>query len=406
MSVSLDGPLCFVVTRNHGSLIDTMIFLHGTGLLDRSVLLLPPELYRMHQNSLPVRGREYNSFKDLAQCIDAEQPVAVFLFSGYLLTSQQLLSPSQLKELLQLLEARGCLTLTNDPCWGLLSSRRVPMTSGLPSRTFLEKLRKTVVEWLIPHRLQQSYRIVRHLIHCYPVRVDGSLAAEKLKTVEFFNTGLMAFDQFGHATSAAASTWSRPIDRPYWLFILASLDYDIQANLHGKDAFITGLVAHLREANDAGRHAALIAPEECLAAVRQTAASPDLSLISFCDYQRYASLLMFAEYVFYWNIASSSSIYRLANRLPVFFFDQGHVSRWFQSFFDRTVELLYRGHRPIIQDHRQPLIPSRLEELARAYREHAEDIVRQLRQLPEPEEMVARLLRGAPNRAPTASGTP
>jgi hypothetical protein len=122
---------------------------------------------------------------------------------------------------------------------------------------------------------------------------------------------------------------------------------------------------------------------------------PDVSLISFCDYQRYMSLLLFAEYAFCWNAASSSSLYRLVNGLPVFFFDRGHVSRWFKSFFDRTVEFLYRGHTPTILDHREPLIPSRLQALAQAYRESAGDIVRQLKRLPEPEEMVAQVLAGS-----------
>ena len=391
MTVPIDRPLCFVVTRNHGSLIDTMAFLHGTELVHRSVLLLPPDLYTTNSSSLPVKTREYRSFLDLVQWIEREQPSLVFLFCGYLLTSQGLLSASELKRLLRLLQDRACPVVTNDPCWGLLESR-MPMASGLPTRRFLDKLLKAWVEWLIPHKLRQSYRLLKNQIHCYPVSVDRAPWSRSFRTVAHFNPNLLA--SFDHTADApgAGNGWSRPMDRPYWLFILATLDYNIQVNLHGAAAFIEGLVAHLRHANDQGRCAVLVAPEECLAAVRAAGELRDVDLIGFCDYQRYVSLLLFAEYAFYWNIASSSSFFRLANGLPVFFFDQGHVSRWFQSFFDRTVELVYRGHMPTILDHRAPLVPEQLQALAQAYRDHARDIVQQLKLLPTPDAMVARLL--------------
>jgi hypothetical protein len=396
--VSNDGPLCFVVTRNHGSLFDAMVFLHGTDLLESSVLLLPPELHATHQTGLTARIREYSSFSDLLHWIDVERPSLVFLSCGYLLTSTGLLSLSELTRVVRLLEGRGCVVVTNDPCWGLLASR-VRMTSGLPARTFMQKLHKAWVEWLIPRRLRQSYQVLKDLVHCYPVPVKATLPGRQLRTIGYFNPSLIASFDHGEQQSSAGSAkaWSRPMESPYWLFILASLDYEIQVNLHGRSAFIDSLVARLRQANDAGRYAVLIAPEECLAAVQKRGELRDVALIAFCDYQRYVSLLLFAEYAFYWNVASSSSLYRLINSLPVFYFDRGHVSRWFRSFFERTVELLYRGHTPTILDHREPLIPTRLQSLAHAYRQSADDIVRQLKLLPSPEELVAQLLKGGPS---------
>ena len=395
MTVPNDGPLFFVVTRNHGSLIDTMLFLHGTELLERSVLLLPPELHATHQSGLGARVREYNSFNDLVHWIDIERPSLAFLFCGYLLTTTGLLSASQLKQLLRLLEKRGCPTITNDPCWGLLASR-VPMTSELPARTFAQKIHRSLVEWLIPHRLRQSYRILNRLVHCYPVPVDPMISSEGLRTAAYFNARLLG--SFGHSNGRRSEEswkgWSTPVDGPYWLFILASLDYEIQVNLHGRAAFIESLRARMHDANEAGRQAILIAPENCLAAVREIGELRDVTLIGFCDYQRYVSLLLFAEYAFYWNVGSSSNLYRLFNSLPVFYFDRGHVSRWFRSFYDRTVALLYRGHAPPILDHREPLVPDRLQALAQSYRQSTNAIVRQLELLPAPDELVARLRSG------------
>ena len=392
MTVPNAGRLLFVVTRNHGSLIDTMLFLHGTDLLERSVILLPPELFATHETGLKATVREYNSFADLVQWIDAEQPAVVFLFCGYLLMPTGLLSASELKRLLRLLEDRGCAVLTNDPCWGLLASR-IPMTSELPGRTLLQRLHRAFVEWFIPNRLRQSYQILKDVVHCYPTAVDPLLSDEGLRTAAYFNTKLLEVTADVDGTGVAEG-WTAPTEstaRPSWLFILASVDYDIQVNLHGRAAFIDSLVARLRDASESHRRAVLIAPTECLAAVRQSEGAPDVTLISFCGYQQYISTLLTAEYVFYWNIASSSSLYRLFNGLPVFYFDQGHVSRWFRSFFDRTVELMYRGHTPTIMDHRERLVLSGLQSLARTYEESARDIVRQLRRLPRPEELVAGL---------------
>ena len=365
-----------------------MLFLHGTDLLARSALLLPAELFAAHQNALTARVHEYKSFADLLHWIDVERPSIVFLFSGYLLTTTGLVSTKELEQLLRILNERGCIVVTNDPCWGLLASK-VPMTSDLPAHSFLEKARRAWLEWIIPRRLRQSYRILKHLVHCYPTSVGSALSGQGLRTVGYFNTRLLT--SFDRADSAATPDGPRSRDRPYWLFILAGLDYSIQVGVHGKREFVDSLVARLRDANVAGRHAVLIAPDECLTAVKQSGESLDCSLIGFCDYGQYVSLLLLAEYAFYWNVGSSSSLYRLANSLPVFFFDRGHVSRWFQSFFERTVEFLYFGHAPMILDHHEPLQVNRLEPLAERYRESAADIVRQLKRLPEPEALLARL---------------
>ncbi|HMC56781.1 MAG TPA: hypothetical protein VKH19_16505 [Gemmatimonadaceae bacterium] len=393
MPVPSEGRLCFVVTRNHGSLIDTMLFLHGTELLKRSVLLLPPELHATHQTGLNADVREYRDFDDLIARIDAERPSAVFLFCGYLLTSTGLVSKSQVKQLVRHLRSRGIPTVTNDPMWGLLGSR-LSMRSELPSRTLAQKVHKAFVEWLIPHRLRQSYHALHDLVHCYLAGVERAIPPEQLRTMAFFNTGLIGAWKSPDPAAGDGSGSSAATEEPYWLFILAALDYEIQVNLHGKAAFIDSLVARFREANDAGRRAVLIAPGDCLTAVKASAGLGNVELIGFCDYERYVSLLMQAEYAFYWNIGSSSNLYRVFNGLPVFYYDRGHVSRWFPAFYDRTVQLLYHGHTPRILDHRDPLVPQRLRALADEYRHAASDIVRQLKRLPEPQAMVAQLLDG------------
>ena len=50
----------------------------------------------------------------------------------------------------------------------------------------------------------------------------------------------------------------------------------------------------------------------------------EVTLLSFCPYDRYMPMLRAAEYVFYWNAMSLSSIVRSVNEQPLFFFDRGH----------------------------------------------------------------------------------
>ena len=49
-----------------------------------------------------------------------------------------------------------------------------------------------------------------------------------------------------------------------------------------------------------------------------------MSLLPYCSYEEFEQRLLDAEFVFYWQIFSTSTFLRLWNGLPVFFFDQGH----------------------------------------------------------------------------------
>src|SRR5262249_48720049 len=96
-----------------------------------------------------------------------------------------------------------------------------------------------------------------------------------------------------------------------------------------------------------GRQPVLVAPPACMTSVTLHCAAADgLVLLPFCRYDQFMSLLLDAEYVFYWNICSYSVLIRVMNRLPVFFFDQGHIARYSTELFSRNLDCYYLGWCP------------------------------------------------------------
>jgi hypothetical protein len=119
----------------------------------------------------------------------------------------------------------------------------------------------------------------------------------------------------------------------------------------------------------------------------------NVTLLSFCSFQRFSSLLLSAEYAFYWNSLSHSMLFRLINRAPVFQFDKGHLVRNVKPLYKRIVHCYYQGWNPIYLDQEKELNVEKLSELAAEYRAAADRVCRLMRRAPSPEEMIAGIER-------------
>jgi len=385
-----EAPLFFVHGTDYGLLVDSLAFLQGNDLADRSILFLPPKLYQHNEVGLGAETRQFGSLDEIVAEVDACQPAMVLLASGYLLTSQLDITTEQLKRFLDALRDRDCPVVTSDPGLGLFSLGLPFSLPAMPARTLQERRVKAETERAIARKFDESYRLLERVTHAYPAPLADKLSWPGCQIAEYFNRGLLVtFDESGD--QVLGYPWVRPVAEPYWLFILAGIDYWTQTGLQGESEFVGQIAARLRQTVAAGRRAILIGPDDCLAGLSRVPDLPPVDMISFCGYQKFIPLLLFAEYVFYWNVASSSSIHRLFNRLPIFYFDRGHVSHFLEPFFSRTVELLYNGHEPIILDAGTPLTSALLEPLALEYRRAASEILEQLAALPTPTQMVARL---------------
>ena len=117
----LDVRLLFVVNNDYGELSHAMSCLVGQEFASRAAILLPDILYSSHKDVLPIRTYHYASLDDILTRVEMWNPDIVFLFSGYLVIGNRLLSWKSLARLVRHLRDRGCRIVTSDPFLGLTS---------------------------------------------------------------------------------------------------------------------------------------------------------------------------------------------------------------------------------------------------------------------------------------------
>jgi hypothetical protein len=117
-----------------------------------------------------------------------------------------------------------------------------------------------------------------------------------------------------------------------------------------------------------------------------------LQLLPFCSHALFSALLLTAEYAFYWNLFSNSATVRLANRLPVFYFDLGHMAQAIPPLLDLGLRSYFPGGELQVLDLAHPLEPGVLGPLAAAQERSLAHAHARLRGAPAPEQVVAALL--------------
>jgi hypothetical protein len=115
-------------------------------------------------------------------------------------------------------------------------------------------------------------------------------------------------------------------------------------------------------------------------------------LLTFCSYEDFSSLLLKSEYVFYWNLASYSTFLRVVNGLPMFMFDGGHLVRHVKPMDERMAHSYYQNWKPPVLDPHAVLEVDVLAELSKDYKRDTDKIVKNLRALPSPEQVIEDLL--------------
>jgi hypothetical protein len=382
MLTAQNARLLFIVDNDYGELTMLMYFLYGQQFASRTTLLLPPRLHAANQSGLPVRTLPYRSYHDIVKVIEEETPHIVFLFSGYVLPLHKLLSVGSLARLVRFLRDRGCRVVTYDPFWGLMPAARAVFANHLLEGTKpwpVKLIRYGRVRFGRSVRtLTKTAQILNGVTHIQPAPMNS----QKVPTTSFFNPLLK------HVVRSENS----PSGSPYWLFLLSSEDYRKQRKVW-PGTFTDLTAGTLQHAIHAGRRAILLAPDDCIAGVKKRldGAGP-AELLTFCSFERFVPLLLEAEYVFYWNIISSSSLIRLINGLPVFYFDRGHVGEGLPLVYEFTVELFFRGWNPLCLDQRAPLELGALEDLAAQHQPAMARIRANLETAPTPEDMIDEIL--------------
>ncbi len=396
------GPrLMFVMDSDYGELTTVMFFLFAQGLAARSTLLLSERLFLHNRHVLPGRTHPATSREDVVRAVDREKPEIVFLCSAYLFSLHGVMSLDELDELVPQLKSRGCRVVTTDPFLGLLSNLGTSTTVSvdIPADASADLVReKQKQDERLLTNFFGSSRIVadlEHLYPTYPAALDAE-AASDARVLSFFNSSLVCPD--GPTGPGASETASA--ERPRWLFILASRDYEAQIMIHGKERFVDTVIHKIHATLDAGRHPVFVAPYDLVQAVIAKMPPTDgVTLLTFCPFKKFLTLLIDAEFAFYWNVVSHSMLLRLMNRQPFFMFDRGHLVRNVTPLYERVVEWYYQGREPTYLSQDQRLDLAELTEQARADSEDAERVARGFARAPAPAEMLARVLRNRPAKS-------
>lgn len=378
--MSATGPdprVCIVVSGDFGELSLARWFVSGQQF--ESCLLLPP---RLHDRNLGVTGVPtacYRSASDILAHTQTFRSDLVVLASGYLYAINGLLSIDDLAGMIGILRDRGVRMVTTDPFLGLLQdSFRSLFHAGHPSGH------------LFTAHFDAVAPLLKGLPHLHPV----PLAVTGLHCIPFFNPRIVASQDERASHRITVSRWLGPRNETSrWLFILSSEDYAGETARRGRDAFLTGLAARLREAQQAGTLPVVLAPDACLAGLRARLGSPDDAiLLPFCGIDRFESLLLDAEFAFYWNMFSNSIAMRVLNGLACFLFDRGHLARAIPALHAAGVEAYYGGNEPELLDERVTLTTATLDTLGRPWTARLQAVVQHRWRSPAPETIVRRML--------------
>jgi hypothetical protein len=372
-----ERKVLFVVSDDHGELSNAVWMLLGRRF--EAELLLTPRLLALNPDVLPARARPYTSVQEVIDVAQRLRPDAVFLLSGYLYAANGIFALDGMHELTRALRSLNTRIVTSDPFLGLLST----VTSAIAATDSNQQQ--------LLQKLSAAGSALKNEWHVYPVMPESSPPARR---VAFFNPRMLV-PESDRAALRNGLAIHMPLDlqRPRWLYVLASEDYELQSALHGRSAFHALLVQRLEDAHRQGRQPVLIAPQACADAVRRASSGiPGALLLSFCSHGMFLGLLLEAEYAFYWNVFANSVPSRLVNQLPVFFFDSGHMARAIPALLELGLRTYYPGAQLPLLDIKTTIDPEALVPYAQREIASLTTAVRHLRAAATPDQMLETVL--------------
>ncbi len=370
--------LLFVISNDFGELSGALYFTLG-GTFDVT-LALPPRLFALHAEHLPIAAFPYQTIQDVLALADRDRPDVVLLFSGYLFAANNLFSLEALRMLVRQFRERGVRIVTSDPFLGLMAYPNASVFSDEhPKKALLLEHFRSVAETM------------RGIVHLYPADVRTALSHAGHS---FFNEHvvLTAAERAEFEARLGRRLSLRP-GRKRWMFVLSAEDYGLQIGLHGRQAFDDLLLGKIQETARAGRQPILVAPKVCIDSVARAAGTVDSAIfLPFCQYDLFQMLVLEAEYLFYWNVFSYSILARVANGFPVLVFDSGHIARAVPPLHRLGLQTYYlNAPIPYVEPARE-LDERALAALADAQKCPLAQSIAALRKLPAPAQVIREIL--------------
>lgn len=367
-----------VVSRDFGELSFALTFARCAGL--RATLLLPDNLYQPSEALDGVPSHLYSSLDDVLSAVEAQQPDAAMLFSGYLFAIGGLFDLAAVAALVADLNQRHIPVLTSDPFLGL--------PFGDPARPFDIALPNGAA---MAQHFTQLASVLRDCTHVYMTPCSALQSPQKLACG--WPPALMR-----GATAASRAKRLQALTVPlhddaFWLFVLSGEDFQVQIRQWGEQGFLILLAARMADAHHAGRTSVLVAPAACVQALSAHWTKTHKALmLPFCVHQQFEDLLLGAEHAFYWNHLSHSLLPRFINMLPTWFFGEGHLLRAISNMRKLVHETYYSGFAVVDLDMRKALSPEALQQQAVATHAARSALARRYELMLQPDALVQRVL--------------
>lgn len=382
------GRALFVLDNDFGELTTVLYLLLGQDCFRDARILLSPRLHQHNHDVLPGRIGVWRSEQDLAAGIEAFRPKVVVFASAYLLPVHSLLTSEAIERLCALARRHDATVVTADPFLGLLSpwSGRIEQLISIDiPESASESLRKVKrsADAMLHNALSATEKVLRDVPHLYPSHADmdglETFPSDR-RNLSFFNDALLLPPHIGEIQR----------DESHWMFVISEADYATQAMFMGSAGFARIVASLLTQTAQLGRHAIFVGPAELVDLVSLSVAEGErVHLVRYCSFHRFMSLLLSAEYTFYWNVVSHSILMQLWNGRPVILFNRGHLARAVRPIYDRVIAWYYQGWEPPYLDHNAALSLSVLEDAVAAHARQRNQIAERFRRAPSPASLLS-----------------
>lgn len=355
--------LVFILSNDYGEYLMARYFI--AGLKAKVVFLLPDNLYQTNCRTEQIESYKYNTLKDIMALLKQQKPKAVFLFSGYLFVINKILQLKDLIKLIDYLDSQRIKVVTSDPYQGLLNEDNLLVFKSFNLNNFQQKYNYDYY--------CSCYSLLKNYYHIYPAEIT------KLQNnLSFYNNEFISRN--------------RENINNYWFFILSFEDFKVLAELNGEKKVFNIIKKRIKEAMNCKKQIYFISSVQIIDRLKQLISDSNIVWFPYCEFNKFINLLFAAEYVFSWNIISSSNLMRIIKKLPIIFLARGHMEYYFKPVYEKGLKLFYNNKEPQIYPVKQILSAKYLKVYAK---QQINEILKKSstnkKRLPKPQNILKKL---------------
>jgi hypothetical protein len=352
------------------------------------VLQVYSEKMYEYQDAPATIKKRCRSLKSVKKIIEEFKPQIVIMSSGYQFAILGMYPNSEIRKLVSYIQNKNIKIITTDPWMKIfslypkLTFSNIKLINSVPE-LYRPVIHKRFTQINILHA--QASEIFKNIPHIYafPVSLPNCYS--------FFNVNAHVNNEEIYL-KRASPLFQYDVENS-WLFILSAVDYAMQWSLYGRGIFHCFEKRLSEILNEKKNKVVVIAPENYKAHLKNKfKGNGSISVISFCKFTLYQSILLTAKVVFYWNVFSASVIQRIATKKPVLFFSKGHMCDVCPGLYEHGLRYWYQGIEPTFMDVTKPLPDDLQQDLFEKEKNNLQKICEQWERQPSPESVTEKIM--------------